>query len=103
MAVPTRARRHKLAASASISKGLPMQYRNWARVCACVSACALLAIGPTSFGATSAGPSLVDQSLFQAMRWRGIGPYRGGRVLAVTGVPGEPYVFYFGAVAGGIW
>ena len=45
----------------------------------------------------------VDQSLFQALHWRGIGPYRGGRVLAVTGVPGEPYVYYFGAVAGGVW
>jgi photosystem II stability/assembly factor-like uncharacterized protein len=37
------------------------------------------------------------------MHWRGIGPYRGGRALAVTGVPGEPGVFYFGAVAGGVW
>src|SRR5208282_5462170 len=45
----------------------------------------------------------VDQSLFQALHWRGIGPYRGGRALAVAGVPGEPYVYYFGAVAGGVW
>ncbi len=37
------------------------------------------------------------------LRWREIGPYRGGRVEAVTGVPGNPYVFYFGAVAGGVW
>ena len=37
------------------------------------------------------------------MRWRLIGPFRGGRALAVTGVPGEPNHFYFGAVDGGVW
>jgi len=37
------------------------------------------------------------------MQWRCIGPHRGGRVLAVSGVRGEPYTFYFGAVAGGVW
>jgi photosystem II stability/assembly factor-like uncharacterized protein len=46
---------------------------------------------------------LVDEKLFGAMRWRQVGPFRGGRVLAVTGVPGEPNVFYFGAVSGGVW
>jgi len=44
-----------------------------------------------------------DQNLFKGMKWRSIGPYRGGRVLAVTGVPGDPYTFYFGGVAGGVW
>ncbi len=44
-----------------------------------------------------------NQALFGGMKWRGIGPYRGGRVLAVTGVPGDPNTFYFGAVAGGVW
>src|SRR5690242_1121148 len=44
-----------------------------------------------------------NESLFSGMKWRGIGPYRGGRVLAVTGVPGEPNLFYFGGVAGGVW
>ena len=51
----------------------------------------------------STGPSSVDPSLFKAIQWRGIGPYRGGRALAATGVPGEPYVFYTGFVAGGVW
>ena len=37
------------------------------------------------------------------MKWRLIGPFRGGRVLAVTGVPGQPNTYYFGAVAGGVW
>jgi photosystem II stability/assembly factor-like uncharacterized protein len=44
-----------------------------------------------------------NQALFSGMKWRGIGPYRGGRVIAVTGVPGEPNTFYFGGVAGGVW
>ena len=45
----------------------------------------------------------VDESLFKAMRWRQVGPFRGGRVLAVTGVPGEPNVFYFGGASSGVW
>jgi photosystem II stability/assembly factor-like uncharacterized protein len=52
---------------------------------------------------TPASAQLIDQKLFGAMRWRQVGPFRGGRVLAVTGVPGEPNVFYFGAVSGGVW
>src|SRR5438552_7692031 len=42
-------------------------------------------------------------SLFQEMRWRMIGPFRGGRTRAVAGVPSEPNVFYMGAVNGGAW
>src|SRR5205085_1455055 len=49
------------------------------------------------------GPSTIDPALFKALQWRCIGPYRGGRVLAVTGVAGDPYTFYSGAVAGGVW
>jgi photosystem II stability/assembly factor-like uncharacterized protein len=37
------------------------------------------------------------------MKWRQIGPFRGGRVLAVAGVPGDPNTYYFGSVAGGIF
>jgi photosystem II stability/assembly factor-like uncharacterized protein len=37
------------------------------------------------------------------MHWRLVGPFRGGRALAVTGVPGQPEKFYFGAVGGGVW
>lgn len=46
---------------------------------------------------------LVDQSLYSGLKWRLVGPFRGGRALAVTGVGGEPNLFYFGAVAGGVW
>src|SRR5216110_2000841 len=40
---------------------------------------------------------------YAALRWRLIGPHRGGRVLAVAGIPGDATTFYFGAVDGGVW
>src|SRR5580704_12793424 len=43
------------------------------------------------------------ESMYQEMRWRMIGPFRGGRTRAVAGVPGQPNVFYIGAVNGGVW
>src|SRR5512143_3068924 len=60
-------------------------------------ACGLEASDPIQ----AAGP--VDPALFSALRWRSIGPTRGGRVLAVAGVPGETAHFYFGGVNGGVW
>ncbi len=45
----------------------------------------------------------VDPSLFGAMRWRDVGPFRGGRALAGAGVPSVPGLYYFGAAAGGVW
>src|SRR5678810_1459973 len=42
-------------------------------------------------------------SLSPGLRWRMLGPFRGGRVDAVCGVPGRPNEFYFGAVNGGVW
>src|SRR5947209_8600581 len=44
-----------------------------------------------------------NTGLYSALRWRMIGPPRGGRVNAVAGVPGEPTTFYFGSVGGGVW
>jgi photosystem II stability/assembly factor-like uncharacterized protein len=43
------------------------------------------------------------QTTYQDMRWRMIGPFRGGRTRAVAGVPGQPGVFYIGQVNGGVW
>ena len=43
------------------------------------------------------------ESLYSSMQYREIGPFRGGRSAAVTGVPGEPKLFYFGATGGGVW
>ena len=42
-------------------------------------------------------------SRFKALKWRLVGPFRGGRVDAVAGDPTKPLVFYFGAVNGGVW
>jgi Sortilin, neurotensin receptor 3, len=51
----------------------------------------------------SAGVAAIDSSQLQALQWRSIGPFRGGRVVAVAGVPGEREHFYFGSVNGGVW
>lgn len=45
----------------------------------------------------------LDENALKGMKWRQIGPFRGGRALAVTGVAGDPETYYFGAVAGGVW
>src|SRR5262245_43564946 len=45
----------------------------------------------------------VDASLYSGLQWRMIGPFRGGRVNGVSGVPGQPNVFYMGSVGGGVW
>jgi photosystem II stability/assembly factor-like uncharacterized protein len=44
-----------------------------------------------------------DSTLYRAMQWRNIGPFRGGRVCAVAGVPSQPFTYYFGATGGGVW
>ena len=44
-----------------------------------------------------------DQSLYSSLKFREIGPFRGGRSCAVTGVDGNPNLFYFGSTGGGVW
>jgi photosystem II stability/assembly factor-like uncharacterized protein len=51
----------------------------------------------------SATAQTVPPNLFAGMVWRNIGPFRGGRVAAVTGVVGQPGVFYMGLPMGGVW
>ncbi len=58
---------------------------------------------PPASSARAAPENGVDPALFGALHWRSIGPYRGGRAVAVAGVAGDPNVFYFGAVGGGVW
>jgi hypothetical protein len=63
-----------------------------------------LAAEPPVASPSAASPSgAIDEKLFAGMKWRLVGPFRGGRALAVEGVPGEPNTYYFGAVAGGVW
>jgi len=45
----------------------------------------------------------VPESVIDALEWRMIGPYRGGRVTTVTGVAGKPNLYYMGATGGGVW
>ncbi|HKB64325.1 MAG TPA: hypothetical protein VKC61_00625 [Pyrinomonadaceae bacterium] len=69
-------------------------------------ACCLLltfVLSCSTLYAQPASTPAIPESFYSAMQWRCIGPHRGGRVLAVSGVRGEPDTFYFGAVAGGIW
>src|SRR6185436_9916902 len=44
-----------------------------------------------------------DNDPLKALQWRLIGPFRGGRVTAVSGVASQPLVYYFGATGGGVW
>ncbi len=53
--------------------------------------------------AAPALPQTVAPQLFNGLQWRLIGPFRGGRVVAVAGVPGDTNTYYFGAVGGGVW
>ncbi|MBL7817760.1 MAG: glycoside hydrolase [Saprospiraceae bacterium] len=45
----------------------------------------------------------IDPSVFSAMKWRMIGPHRGGRTVGAVGVPQQPNVFYIGVNNGGVW
>ncbi len=69
-----------------------------------------LAWGSTSFHPllaqkknNNASQMTYDTTYFNSLQWRCIGPYRGGRSAAVTGVPGQPNLYYFGATGGGVW
>jgi len=53
--------------------------------------------------AVAASAQQIDPKTYGGMKWRLIGPFRGGRVVAVTGMPSQPNTYYFGAVAGGVW
>lgn len=48
-------------------------------------------------------PTTIDSVYLSSLTWRNIGPFRGGRSCAVTGVPNKPNLFYFGSTGGGIW
>ncbi|HEX7286895.1 MAG TPA: hypothetical protein VF532_11980, partial [Candidatus Angelobacter sp.] len=58
----------------------------------------LAALFPAAVAAQPAGPEA-----YSGLRWRMIGPHRGGRTNAVSGVEGQPNLYYIGAVGGGVW
>ena len=74
---------------------------------------ALLAALILAPGAGEAGTALLAQeaasagdaetALYQSMRWRNVGPFRGGRSVAAAGVPGDRLTYYMGTAGGGVW
>lgn len=56
-----------------------------------------------SLALQSVSAAQYDESLFRTLKWRSIGPLRGGRSLAVGGSASRPLEYYFGAVGGGLW
>jgi photosystem II stability/assembly factor-like uncharacterized protein len=59
--------------------------------------------GPLAVRASSSSSTSPAQQLISKLQWRSIGPYIGGRAVAVAGVPSQPNRFYFGGVEGGVW
>ena len=80
-------------------KGMTLNHRSIVRVLFTVSMVAIvgLLIAPIITA------QQYDASLYSGLHWRMIGPFRAGRVNAVSGVVGQPDTFYFGSVGGGVW
>src|SRR5262245_27566705 len=70
--------------------------------CAAMAA-AWLAVGAPRVVAQAPSPVPADPSLLSMFQWRSVGPDRGGRSIAVSGVKGRPREAYFGATGGGLW
>ena len=77
--------------------------RFFARLSATCSALVMAALLSTPAAGQSGGVDAVLQDLLDSYQWRNIGPDRGGRSIAVSGVSGRPDEAYFGAVGGGLW
>src|SRR5713226_7294141 len=60
-------------------------------------------IAPILLLTTAELAAQVDPNVFSAMRWRHVGPFRGGRTVGAVGVPSQPNLFYIGANNGGVW
>ncbi len=67
-----------------------------------IACCAILAVDAQKKKKKSE-PSGLDASLYEGMKWRNIGPTRGGRSVASTGVVSDPMTYYMGTTGGGIW
>jgi photosystem II stability/assembly factor-like uncharacterized protein len=60
-----------------------------------------LSYGYSQQATTSSSPQ--HEEMYSSVEWRHVGPFRGGRSCAVTGVPGKPQLYYFGSTGGGVW
>ena len=64
----------------------------------------VLCLGVLTVSAQVAPPGGEDlNAYFKPLRWRSIGPFRGGRAVAGTGVVGDPKTYYMGTTGGGLW
>jgi photosystem II stability/assembly factor-like uncharacterized protein len=87
------------------------QMRNIHRPIGLVSLFLALAFGPTleaqqperKANAKAQSTAQYSESLYSALQWRCIGPFRGGRATAVAGIASQPFTYYFGGTGGGVW
>jgi photosystem II stability/assembly factor-like uncharacterized protein len=79
----------------------PIAWRNLMRLKMIVRSIGLAGLLTTA--TVSLYAQQIDQKFYSEMRWRCIGPLRGGRTVAITGVPHEPNLFYMAPVDGGVW
>ena len=82
--------------------------RNLVRAAVPLAVAVVAVAASTSFGRGAEAPAWsapppVDTAIWKTFHWRSIGPNRGGRSIAVSGVKGQPKVGYFGATGGGLW
>src|SRR5690349_3797027 len=64
---------------------------------------ALISLTQAPNQAQTTANTIVDPNTYQDLRWRSLGPHRGGRSTAAAGVRTQPNVFYMGATGGGVW
>lgn len=64
---------------------------------------ACLCMAPFSFGQRKSTTPNITESLYGSMAYRNIGPFRGGRVTTVEGIPNDIFTYYMGATGGGVW
>ena len=74
----------------------------WGRWLAAIAVVLVMGMARGGWSSIDAQGSM-NPSLYSGLKWRMLGPFRGGRVDAVSGVHGRPHEFYFGAVNGGVW
>ncbi len=98
-------------------KSLTQVTMNWFVLAAILSACGGIVLAqkqtegtrkpeqkiPASAKTEEPEKSEHEDPLFKGMKYRPIGPFRGGRSLTAVGIPGDPNIYYFGATGGGVW
>jgi photosystem II stability/assembly factor-like uncharacterized protein len=68
-----------------------------------LAACAFAVVAPDRLDAQQDANATVDPAHLQALSYRMVGPYRGGRATALSGIPDQPHTFFMGSTGGGVW